>query len=489
MEVLVDQRTNEANVTYGVVASGPALNATEVETEDLALEVVVKWGEQSVLHVSHLARGHAFVVGDDTEEADGGGGRFLVPAEVLPVSSFELARIADDGKITWSVPPACSGEMLLDGQSLPLGAGTHTLRDGATARIFVGDFAFVVRGVRAGRKVAAASPVDRRPWTYFGATVFVAALILTFFHLAPPTSAALSVSDVSTGSRLVDFAIQANSTEPPPPSFLEDGGGGGSPGQAAEGPEGQAGDETAEHTTHRAGVRGPRTSEVTQLARNASEYIQSHGVIGALRALAFDGGPTSPFGAEQAIGSDAVSAVGALLGDQVGGNFGLGGLGMRSSGRGGPGSVLGTFGLGDFGTYTGGRRPGPGTGTGTGPGGPGLHGRDSRGPRITPQPVEVANPGLSADAIRRVVHRHLNEVRFCYEQGLQRRGDLEGRVVTSFLIGPTGAVGVATATSDSTLSDGGVKTCVAQAVRRWAFPAPNNGQVIRVTYPFTFTPS
>ena len=74
-------------------------------------------------------------------------------------------------------------------------------------------------------------------------------------------------------------------------------------------------------------------------------------------------------------------------------------------------------------------------------------------------------------------------MKFCYEQGLQARPDLEGRVVTRFLIGPTGAVASATVQS-SDLGDGRVESCIANAVRRWTFPQPEGGGIVRVSYPF-----
>ena len=40
----------------------------------------------------------------------------------------------------------------------------------------------------------------------------------------------------------------------------------------------------------------------------------------------------------------------------------------------------------------------------------------------------------------------------------------------------------------STLKDAAVGTCVAQAVRRWTFPAPKSGSV-EVTYPFVLAPA
>ena len=88
--------------------------------------------------------------------------------------------------------------------------------------------------------------------------------------------------------------------------------------------------------------------------------------------------------------------------------------------------------------------------------------------------------------IRRVVSRHRAEVRFCYEQGLQQNPDVEGRVTARFLIGPTGAVS-SSMIGASSIHHRGVEQCIAQAIRRWSFPAPESGGMVTVNYPFVFS--
>ena len=95
----------------------------------------------------------------------------------------------------------------------------------------------------------------------------------------------------------------------------------------------------------------------------------------------------------------------------------------------------------------------------------------------------MVHGSLSKDVIRRVVHRHLNEVKFCYERELASRPDLSGRVSIKFLINGMGAVQSSAAT-DSTLGNAALDTCIAMAVRRWTFPQPEGGGVVIVTYPF-----
>lgn len=105
--------------------------------------------------------------------------------------------------------------------------------------------------------------------------------------------------------------------------------------------------------------------------------------------------------------------------------------------------------------------------------------------------VEQANAkvegALDKDIIVRIVRAHINEVRYCYNEGLARDPDLAGRVAVQLTIAPSGEVPVA-AVVDSSLEDDGVEQCIAGAVKRWMFPKPPGGGNVVVTYPFVLEP-
>lgn len=262
-------------------------------------------------------------------------------------------------------------------------------------------------------------------------------------------------------------------------------------GHRARDEEGAMGEEDSERTNNRFAIEGPQAEPEPEMAREqAAEEAASAGALGALRGArptrnAPAATPMAP-PAEAAAAFDAdesaepASAMGTLMGDQIGGNFGFGGLGLRGTGRGGGGTGEGTIGLGDLGTV--GHGAGGGTGSGYGRGAGGLRSRRAAAPRIRVGNAEVRG-AMSREVIRRVIRRHTNEVRFCYEQGLQQRPDLAGRVVASFIISPTGSVQSA-AIGESNLGNPAVEGCIAQAVRRWTFPAPSGGGVVGVNYPF-----
>jgi len=160
---------------------------------------------------------------------------------------------------------------------------------------------------------------------------------------------------------------------------------------------------------------------------------------------------------------------------------GYGGLGLQGSGAGGGGTGEGTIGLGSIGTI--GRGAGTGSGQGYGAGaGRGLSERRAAAPRVRVGQPAVSG-SLAPEAIRRVVMRNLGQVTHCHEQALASNPGATGRVVVRFLISPTGAV-QASVVASSTYPVPSAAQCVASAVRRWQFPAPEGGGVVSVNYPF-----
>ncbi len=90
---------------------------------------------------------------------------------------------------------------------------------------------------------------------------------------------------------------------------------------------------------------------------------------------------------------------------------------------------------------------------------------------------------LGKEVIRRVIRRHLNELKRCYEEASTEKRDLSGHFMLKFTISGAGAV-VASEVERTTMSDSAVGACVSQAVRRWRFPKPEGGGIVIVSYPF-----
>lgn len=91
--------------------------------------------------------------------------------------------------------------------------------------------------------------------------------------------------------------------------------------------------------------------------------------------------------------------------------------------------------------------------------------------------------GLDKDQIAAVINRHKGEIIYCYEQGLQNRADLRGRVSISFVIGPNGRVSVANVAQTS-LNAAQVENCMVARLKSWPFPRPVGNVSVDVLYPF-----
>ncbi len=151
---------------------------------------------------------------------------------------------------------------------------------------------------------------------------------------------------------------------------------------------------------------------------------------------------------------------------------------LASAGEGGIASLLGTAGGiggvigGDVGGVVGARGKGVSWGT--------LGGRRPGLARGAP----LVTGALDKEIIKRVVRRHVNEMRYCYERALAKNPSLTGKVQVTWTIAVDGSVSDAVIKSDD-MHDAAVASCLVARVKRWTFPKPKGGVVV-VTYPFVF---
>ncbi|TVR02491.1 MAG: hypothetical protein EA398_07085 [Deltaproteobacteria bacterium] len=154
------------------------------------------------------------------------------------------------------------------------------------------------------------------------------------------------------------------------------------------------------------------------------------------------------------VGTD-VMAIGALEPD--GSSHGAGGLGARGTGR-----------------SAGERTP---SGEPTGYGGPGS----GSGTPVDLTIGEVSLLGMGDQQVfRRVILEHRRELRACLEAALQQSEVSSGRFSLIFVVDPEGAV-VSAQISESMSELGGAGDCMTTRVRRWLFPEPRGGGIVRAT--------
>lgn len=107
---------------------------------------------------------------------------------------------------------------------------------------------------------------------------------------------------------------------------------------------------------------------------------------------------------------------------------------------------------------------------------------------LTLSPPSPAVSGvLTRDVIRRVIYVHINEIRHCYQQELQMRPALAGRVTLSFRITDRGQVRELSVLRTS-LNLPSLLLCLSEAVQKWEFPATYNQGTTQVIYPFLLRP-
>lgn len=490
--------------TYEMLKSGPSPTSDEVETMAAAVEVMISWGG-NVLHVSHLSPPRSFIVGEPSGEKDKVD--FFIPAEKLPQSKMPIV-LADAMSVAVVLPPGAGGHVEMAGQpkisldqarahaqpsgAIP-GAQQLGLGTGSKARVELNGFEFTVAAVNAGKPIPAGmGGMDMTPFAYFGLTAGAfGAFFLSLAFFVPPMG--LSDEGGIDKDRLLliqqylDAAAEREQEEKTEDVVSEDADNKeGGTGTRAKGEEGSMGKESSKATNKRYAVKGPADNPDPHLARAAAlREARDFGMIGLLNAGASGdpNAPTAPWGRETSLGMDDVSAQGNMWGDEIGDAFGSGGLGLSGIGEGGGGRGEG-IGLGNIGTL--GHGAGTGTGQGFGAGSGRLGGSHKTKAPSVRMGATTVNGRLPAEVIRRIVRQNFGRFRMCYEQGLARNPNLEGRVGVRFVIGRDGSVSnVGNGGSD--IPDSGVVSCVISAFYGLSFPQPEGG-IVTVTYPIMFSP-
>ncbi|EDM74364.1 FHA/TonB domain protein [Plesiocystis pacifica SIR-1] len=432
---------------------------------------------------------------------EGHGAVFHVPPHGLPDKiAFPLVR-SSNGEFTLNFTPGMTGEVTLDNQTLSLqelvssgragGPGayhTFPLPRGVQGKVNYDDITFHINTVNPGAIVAGRGDVDWPFWAYVGGTAVIAITFYLLMRSIPDDLLAISMEDGDGEPAYARFMHQPDETkeeEPPPEEQADSDDSAGGTGQRHKGEEGKMGKPSSKSKSGLYAMKGPKNA-VPQMARNFDPDMAARnaGILGVMQQ---QGGHflASPYGGAFAVGNDDEDVWGGLTGSEVGEAYGVGGLGLVGTGRGGGGTGEGTIGLGNTGLI--GKGGGGGSGSGYGRGaGAGFGGKGKRVPKVRQAKAKVQG-ALDRDIIRRIVRAHINEVRSCYNAGLTKNPNLQGRVAVNFVITGTGKVGSAVV-QESTIKDKSVGNCIAKAVKRWKFPKPRGGGNVIVTYPFNLSP-
>ena len=248
-------------------------------------------------------------------------------------------------------------------------------------------------------------------------------------------------------------------------------------GEKAKDKEGKLGKEDAKQKDAAPSKKGAPVIDPDKKETDRKKVMKL-GLVAALSKMSAGGGAAGSVLGPGGLGSGINNALGGVKGGAGAGDaYGVGGMGTRGTGSGGGGNALGIGGLGT-------------KGGGSGKGGYGsidLGGRGKDETIFVPGRTTVVG-GLSREVINRVIQKHYNEIKYCYEKELTHDPGLYGKITVLFVISGDGRVGDALV-QQTTMSSEPVESCMLNHVKRWAFPAPQGGGTVQVTYPYVFKSS
>jgi pSer/pThr/pTyr-binding forkhead associated (FHA) protein len=439
----------------------------------------------------------AYLIGEGNEA------NFKVRGADLPDPAATALVSRTEGGFALAFTPSMSGSVLLGEQSVSLadlvtsgraqasdGAYRYMLPSGAKAKVMHGDVRFDVSLVNRGSVVAGRGEIDWPFWSYFGGTGTLGIAFYMLMRSMPDDALAMQVADAEASARFAAYFHQADEqiqdepiavVEEPSTEKAQSG----QTGKRASGAEGEMGNPNERNKGGAYSVKGLKGS-VPRLARNF-DPVASARDAGILGILAQQEGHflASADGGAFAVGSDDDDVWGNVMGTEHLASYGNGGLGLVGNGKGGGGVAGGLVGMGNHGLL----------GHGNGDGGLFYGKEGGKGEGFGDHKGKIPNPrvgkgtvtgDIDKDMIRRIVRAHLNEVRSCYNAGLSRNPNLEGRVTVQFAIIGTGTVSSAVV-QENTTKDDSTASCIAKAVKRWKFPRVGKGGTALVSYPFLLT--
>jgi TonB family protein len=442
------------------------------------LQVAMLWGDQ-LLEVRHFRDGVPVTIGD--------GKRSIFHVFVPEVGARHVLATGKGEKVELRVPGKAGVIVTSQGEvrtkDALRAAGQLSQADASEGQVFtlglhdraevsLGTLAFVVRYVRPSPAIQV-SAVQEADFTYFKIaciTLLASGALVAAMLLTPRTEAPSADDLLQSQQRVAKFLVTPEKKQELKKLKLA----GVEEGAKAKDEEGKFGKEEAKKAEADPSKAGTPVVDKTKKEKDR-QVVGQVGLLGAFKGL--KGGASDVFG-PGGLGTGINNALGGLkTGAGLGDAQGVGGLGSRGSGSGGGGKALG---IGGLGTQGGGR------GTG-GNGGIDLSGKGRGTTKVVPGKTTVIG-GLDKDVIAKVIRRHQNEIKYCYETELNKNPSLAGKVAVAFTIDPAGAVAEANV-AETTLGNATAENCMLSRIRRWKFPEPKGGGVVAVTYPWLFSPS
>lgn len=454
------------------------LSADATPSEDSKiLQVALLWGDTPI-QVLHFADGIPVSIGEGRQN------RFNVFSPGVG-ETFTLA-VSQNGKLTVNVPSEAGLVVSRKGDSYKSkeqlrSEGALQASDGPTradaievglhdrAQVSFENVAFIIRYVRPSAAVTGAT-MEEQDYSFF--KIMSICLLMFFaavatFLLMPRSEGGMSDDIFAGNNKYVKLLVKPEKKVElvQKLSGIEEG-------AKAKEDEGKFGKQEEKKKEADPSKKGAPVVDANKREEDRKK-VMSAGLLGAMGS----GAASNVFG-PGGLGTGINNALGGLKGGAgLGDAHGVGGLGARGTGPGGGGTGLG---LGGLGTKGGGRGAG-------GLGNIDLGGRGKSVTRVIPGKTTVVG-GLDKDVIAKVIRRHQNEIKYCYESELSKDPNLAGKVAVMWTIDPSGSVADASV-SETTLGNTTAENCMLSRIRRWRFPEPKGGGVVTVTFPWLFKPA
>lgn len=440
-----------------------------------AIEVTILWKDELV-DIRYIKRGEQFTIGN-SDKVD-----YLLPEEFIKDAELALVSTRNNAMYVDVSPKEAMGDAMVDGEILPLDRLKRKailddnnylqIKETTRARIKFGDFTFLVRYVEIPPLIKP-SPWRTIDWSLY--TFLILSLVLHMMFLLMvnmiPEEELQAMSDPykisARAFKMIQFAekdkeeIQKKEAEKKKKAFI-----------ANKIKTDQNGNKT----------KKPKTDKL--ISKLTPEQKKQRD-----KKVAMSSGLTR------------VLSQNDMLTDIMGEGPGTSGMGIKVIGSaGGPGtSSMGLFG-GIMGPGGSGGFAGPGMGLGAGgqfaAAGTGIKGLEKTSSggvgvnmkkRARNTRLYLGNPDISGhldkEIVRRYIHRHMDQIRWCYQQEVQKNPKLEGDVKMSFVITPSGRV-IRVKVAETTLRNTNVEQCMVERIGTWQFPAPKGGGLVKVVYPF-----
>ncbi len=465
---------------------GELMDDESAKDEKFSLQVHKLWGKNTLLNVKVFKPGTKRITVGEQEDVD-----FFIPDDLLPDENFPVARVVDD-RLMLSFPSFASGEFLSsdgtvtdlqDMRTSPMAANDPDhhgctmvpLDPGCLASIYFGKLGLKFRHVTKPTGYIS-SLTDHVDYIFLNSLLlmfFLLSALVATFHFRPKSLETSSQELNRVPDRFVQMVLMRPKAQKRDLSFLArlrsdivtkklDLAAG------HRGPEGKMGLKGRPDTQKHSAVRA--------IEPDNKETISNRGLIAAFGPAGTQGLSIMTDGT--GLGGELQGAIGNLTGTQAGNSGGFGGLGLKGTGNGGNGRAE-TIGDGEINTH--GRAGGQyryGAGVSR------IRTHSERNVDISLGVVTMIGP-LSMETIRRVIHSHRDQIKYCYSQELTRHPKLAGKVSIKFTINSSGYV-QQSAVSATSLHNSQVERCIMGRIRTWKFPKPRGGGVVIVNYPFLF---